>query len=463
MNITPPSGVPPTDLDNQAVEPTAPTRETRPVLPSPSSQSVQLKLSPNMFQLGQVLDLIVAKMDRDNVLLLMQNKIFDKDGQPLKLQFTVPRAPNNEVGQRITAQVTDLKDNLPKLNVIATQKPQVSINNLLVQAQTKQQPLQQLLDGYAQVTNKENINSALPREVNERIQTLWRALPESGQIQRANALKHGIQNSGPFLESQLLKASMTETQFFPATDTKTNLLRIAEAIRHQLHTPSPTQTRGTTTTPSPITQNPAQTNTTAKQPGLPPNVNMAPPQARIDPDIPVPSPRLHASLGNLMGDQILELLLQQTEGSLQRTLAQQLLMLNNDNPRQQLIVELPIRNGQEGVDVFDLRIHPDQEQNAGAEQETEATTWTVMMSFNLDGLGPVRAQVSFANGQVSTNWWAEQADTVDLFKNNIEVLQSRLTHVGAEVSKLNCQHGLPKIQETQANPLYSDSFLDEQT
>ncbi len=85
------------------------------------------------------------------------------------------------------------------------------------------------------------------------------------------------------------------------------------------------------------------------------------------------------------------------------------------------------------------------------------------MSFNLDGLGPVRAQVSFSNGQVSTNWWAEQAETVELFKNNVETLQSRLTHVGAEVNKLDCQQGLPKIQTAQVISSYHDNPLDEKT
>ncbi len=462
MNITPPSGPPPTDLDGQTVEPTVPTRASRPVNPSPSSQSVLLKLQPNLFKLGQVLDLVVAKMDRDNALLLLQNKFFDKDGQPLKLQFTVPRSQASEVGERITARVTQLQDNMPKLSVIATEKPQINLNNLIAQAQMKQQPLQQLLDGYAQVTSKVPANGVLPKEINDRIQTLWRALPESAQIQKANTLKHGIQNAGPFLESQMLKASLNEKAFFPATDTKTNLLRIAEAIRHQLQTPTST-TPSTSSTPSALTQNATQTASATKPPNLPPNVNIAPQQTKVDPDIPAPSVRHPVSMSTLTGDQILEVLLQQTEGSLQRTLTQQLQMLNNETARQQLIVELPIRNDQDGVDVFDLRIYPDQEQGSGAEQENDATSWTVMMSFNLDGLGPVRAQVSFANGQVSTNWWAEQAETVELFKNHIETLQSRLTHVGAEVDKLNCQHGLPKVQEAQIVAPYNDSYLDEQT
>ncbi|VAW92335.1 hypothetical protein MNBD_GAMMA21-1231 [hydrothermal vent metagenome] len=460
MKITPPSGNPPTDFEGQTVEPTSPVKASRPTSPSPS-QSVLLKLSPNLFQLGQILDLVVAKLDRNNALLSLQNKIFDQDGQPLKLQFSVSRTPSNEIGQRITARVSELQDNLPKLSVIATEKPQVSINNLLALAQTRQQPLQQMLDSFAQTTNKENTNSSLPREVNERIQTLWRALPKSSQIQQANNLKYGLQNSGPFLEAHLHKAGTHENHFSPSADTKTNLLRIAEAIRQHIHSTVLTPPNGAAEKNNPAS---TQTGTTAdKPPASTLQQGQALPPQKVDADIPVPPNRHHNSMSNLSGNQILEVLLQQTEGSLQRTLTQQLLMLSNETARQQIVVELPIRNDQNSVDVFDLRIHPDQEQQTGAEQDNESSTWMVMMSFNLDGLGPVRAQVSFSNGQVSTNWWAEQAETVELFKNNIETLQSRLTHVGAEVDKLHCQQGQPKIHTAPVISPYNDNPLDEKT
>ena len=475
MNIKGPTGAIPVDLETHAVEPTAPARESRGTRASPS-QSVLLKLSPNLFQLGQILEVVVAKVERENLLLLLQNKLVDKDGLPIKMQFRVPRTQSAEVGQRLTVQVSELKDSVPKLTVIAVQKAELSIQNLLAQAQTKQQPLQQLLDNLSQLQNRnpktpQTLATPLPKEINDRIQTLWRALPEANQIQQLNALKQGIQHSGPFLESQLLQASLTENRFFPSTDTKTNLLRIAEAIRHQLQQQPATEHKSATSQ-STTSGSLASPSTTATAATIKANANpmagaksgITQTHPPIDPDIPAPPVRQAMAINSLNGEQILELLLQQTEGSLQRALAQQLHMLTTDNPRQPLIVELPIRNGQDGVDVFDLRIHPDQEQHQQAEEgpDSESKTWSVMMSFNLEGLGPVRAQINFAHGKVSTQWWAEQESTVALFKNNVETLQSRLSNVGAEINKLDCLCGKPKTLEAPIKTRYNDAYLDEQ-
>ena len=187
------------------------------------------------------------------------------------------------------------------------------------------------------------------------------------------------------------------------------------------------------------------------------------PAARVDPNIPAPPSRQTQALINMTTNQLLELLTQQTEGSLQRTLTHQLQMLNTDNVRQQLAFELPIKHGNE-VDVFDMRIHPDQDgsqQNASKQERP----WTIMMAFNLEGLGAIRAQISLVNDHISTHWWAEQQQTVDLFQQHMSTLQDRLSHVGLDVDKVQCQCGVPKVSgEDEVKPqkiLYTDINLDE--
>jgi len=463
MDIKGPTGSIPVDNEAVQVEPSAASRQSRNTQSSPS-QSVLLKLSPSLFKLGQVLDVIVTKVEQNALLLMLQNKMTDPDGNPLNIQLRAPRTQPAEVGQRLQVQVTDVKQNIPTLQVMDSQRPALVLADLINQAQAKQQPLQQLLNNLVQVKSTDALLNALPKQVTEHIDTLWRALPEASQLQRPDTMRQAFLHAGPFLESQLLKAEQSNARFFPALDTKTSLLRLAEALRQQNLNPVSRQTN--TTAQMPLTQtNPQllpQGNTLSQHANT--AAKHQPPAARVDPNIPAPPSRQTQTLANMTTNQLLELLTQQTEGSLQRTLTQQLQMLNADNIRQQLAFELPIKHGDE-IDVFDMRIHPDQQgsQQDGAEQERP---WTVMMAFNLEGLGAVRAQISLVNDQISTHWWAEQQQTVDLFQQHMSTLQDRLSHVGLDVDKVKCQCGVPKVsgdaEVVEQKPLYTDINVDEQ-
>jgi len=293
-------------------------------------------------------------------------------------------------------------------------------------------------------------------------------LPEAGQLQRVNNLRQAIQYAGPFLEAQLLGNHQGKTRFFPAMDTKTHLLRLAEALRQYNINVSPREAGSTNQT-----INPAQPLTPSLRENLSAQSATAtttaesknqPAASRVDPNIPAPPTRQTQTLAGMTTNQILELLSQQTEGSLQRTLTQQLQMLTSDSLRQQMVFELPIKHGDD-VDVFDMRIHPDQEGHQ--QQDNEPTRpWTIMMAFNLEGLGPIRAQISLFDDKISTHWWAEQQHTVDLFQQHIQTLQDNLSHVGLDIDKIHCQCGIPKLagshdaQEQQTH--YSDKNLDEQ-
>jgi len=466
MEIKGPTGSVPVDIEPTQVGASTASRESRNAAAAPS-QSVLLKLSPNLFKLGQVLNVIVAKVEQNALLLTVQNKFTDQNGTPLNIQLRAPRAANIEAGQRLQVEVTDLKQNIPSLKVIDSQRPALVLTDLLNQAQIKQQPLQQLLNNLIQVKTSQGLFNALPKEVTEKIDTLWRALPEQSQMQRSNNVKHAIQYAGPFLESQLLKLGLQQNRFFPAMDTKNNLLRLAEALRQQNNISASREAHTHTQTTTPLTQTASTTTTQASQPTsttahtaqAAADNKAIPVPTKVDPNIPTPPAKQSTMLPSMNANQILELLTQQTEGSLQRTLTQQLQMLNADNLRQQLIFELPVKHGN-NVDVFDMRIHPDQQ---GHQQDTDqARPWTIMMAFDLEGLGPIRAQISLFNERISTHWWAEQPNTVELFQLHMEALQNRLSQVGLEVDKVRCQQGVPTVAaKAQQKSLYTDVNLDE--
>jgi len=141
-----------------------------------------------------------------------------------------------------------------------------------------------------------------------------------------------------------------------------------------------------------------------------------------------------------------EHLLQQTEGGLAHISTQQLHSTNHDPQRPLWLLELPGRHDN-GVDVFDLRIQRDGKERHTAEPAHH--TWTVMLAFDLQGPGPVRAQVDLVQDKISSYWWADQASTVELFHQHMEQLQQRISSAGLKVNKLQYQQGIPDTVQTQ--------------
>jgi len=85
-------------------------------------------------------------------------------------------------------------------------------------------------------------------------------------------------------------------------------------------------------------------------------------------------------------------------------------------------MELPIRHGDQ-VDVFDLRIEEEEPHPHG--ENTTSPRWSVRLSFDLAGLGPVHALISLQAESVATRFWVERPETARLFDHWLETLESR--------------------------------------
>lgn len=459
MNIKGPGAPPPIDRDSLAIPATRGSRLTADVTQTPSP-SVQLRLSPSLFTLGQTLDVIVAKIERDAMWLLVQNTLTDAKGQNFQLQLRSPDTLQAQVGQRLTLQVSALRDHIPTLKVLnqlptnptaPTVTPPPSI------------PVRVILDSIAEIRQQTSLYQPLPPAVQKQLDVVWRALPEASQLSKVNSLHQALQYSGAFLESQLLKTQQG-ARLFPAMDLRTNLLRLATALRHTPPSSSPSSPTASTplsSTPPLSTTNqgtaatPSQ-NASLKQPALPTNAH-----DKFDPNQAQPQQRTHTLGKTMMLDQFVEQLLQQTEGALSRILNQQLNMVNPEGHRQTWMMELPVKHQNE-VDMFDIRIEEDQEQTQ--QQDDAQHPWSVMLAFDLAGLGPMRVNITYQQGQISTQWWAERANTVDLFHEHMARLEHRLEHAGITVKNVQCQKGLPDNTAPSKNtttPIYSDVNLDE--
>ena len=474
MEIKGPTAPQPVEVQAPSVRPTAPSNASIPTT-TPQVAANTLQLSPSLFHIGQMLEVVVAKVESHALLLMLQNPILDENGQRINLQLRAPAAYPAQLGQQLTVQVKNIANGIPQLQVLAANAEALNPNTILHAAQQQQRPLPPLYANLAQLQqlqNKQQLD-ALPALVRERIQTFWRSLPDTSQIQKPAGLKQAMSYSGPFLESAMFNMAQGQGHSYPAMDVQTGLLRLASAIRAQLASASPlhnvhaqTSAPSTpgpqppvdTTTANPASQTPATTtNVAGDKPAMAPATSND--TRPFHPEIPQAQARTTASVTTMTTEHLLQQLLRQTEGGLARILTQQLHNLSHDPQRPLWLLELPVRH-ENGVDVFDLRIRRETEEQHAARERAQHT-WTVMLAFDLQGLGPVRAQVNLVQDQISTFWWANQANTVELFHQHLDQLQHRITSAGLKVNKLQCKQGIPDTAQTPQNVPISNVIVDE--
>ena len=104
-------------------------------------------------------------------------------------------------------------------------------------------------------------------------------------------------------------------------------------------------------------------------------------------------------------------------------------------------LDLPLRDGQQFTQV-QMRIQRDQSA-ADDRQAEQAPQWEIRLAFNLEHLGPLQAIARLYKGRVSSEFWAEQPNTLQLVNSELDQLRDRLLTRGLEVGELSCHHGSP--------------------
>lgn len=440
----------------------APNTQTNP----PVINTVQLSSLLALLQEGQQLTVWVAAVADHRLLLQLKDPLIDAQGNRTWVQFRAPLSIPLQVGQRLLVQIVDANPAQPVLKLI---DPLAASRNLQTALQTAVGKQQTPTLFYANITQlnqppADKLLQNLPATVRDQIQMLWRQLPEPAQLNNAQAIKQALRYSGGFLEANLLH-SVETGRTLPALDVRSTLLRLAAALRQHVSNELPTVEPHTTTTGNPNTEPTPRGTFSATT--TTPTASTEPQQAASKesngnkaphPHVPQAYPRETATLLlSKTSALLLEQLYQQTERTLAHLQTLQLHTANNETHRPTWAMELPIRHG-EGVDLFDVRVQPDGKHN---DKEGARSGWTVMLAFDLDGLGPLRVQVSLYNNSISTFWWAEQAPTVTLFQQHMETLKARLATSGLTVDQVRCQTGLT-THETVTKPiLYSNISIDE--
>ncbi|MEH6565515.1 MAG: flagellar hook-length control protein FliK [Halopseudomonas sp.] len=120
-------------------------------------------------------------------------------------------------------------------------------------------------------------------------------------------------------------------------------------------------------------------------------------------------------------------------------------------------LEIPLRDGQQFNHV-QMRIQQDNPP-PNAKQAEPVPQWEVRLAFNLDELGSLQAIARLRKDKVSSEFWAERANTLSLVSNELTELRDRLLAKGLEVGELSCHRGTPPPPRQAVQ----QSWIDEVT
>lgn len=393
-----------------------------PVIDNAAALIATLNLTPpqtlRAWQVGQLLDAFVVAQAGP------QQTVLRVDGQTLTTRMPFPVNP----GQRLTLEVMSASAPITLKIIPSTAAPaQADPSNLLLQALRsalpKQAPLAPLLAELAALAQHKPATplAAPARFILTLSQHLLNSVMTSQSVGTGHGLLQALKNSGLLLEAKLAHAAAPAVE----ADLKAGLVRLRAALLAQ------TEPQNSTL---PTTQNrPATPRATV--PGT--AVHGAPATAVTPVETAPPD---NATLA----------LLRHVEGGLARIQMHQLAALPNEGAAP-LLIDLPIRHG-ERTDVFQLRIDPEQGGTSHARAEP-AQAYSVKLSFDLPGLGPVHASIGLNQHSVSTQLWAEHAATAALLNEHIPTLRDRLAETGLAVQCGECACGCPPATQEYRAPL----------
>lgn len=104
-------------------------------------------------------------------------------------------------------------------------------------------------------------------------------------------------------------------------------------------------------------------------------------------------------------------------------------------------LEIPMRDGNQFNHV-QMRIQRDNPPPTSKHAEP-VPQWEVRLSFNLDELGSLQAIARLRKDKVSSEFWAERANTLSLVSTQLTELRDRLLAKGLDVGDLTCHRGTP--------------------
>ena len=413
---------------------------------SAATQNNLADTPPANWKVEQLIQAVITKITEKQLFL---------DIQGVKSNTVKPALSDLQVGDILKLQIEQLKP-MPQFKIIGLVKATNTnlISQTLHQVAVQNPEITPLLKNISYVANRPALRpSPLPADVNTAVRDLFKQIPAPYNLKTAPQIQAQLQNSGIFIENKIKNQIFTALQNAPVnktnqlhTNIKTDLNldlgaqlhRLASLIRTQL--PPEITTRNT----SVINHN------NVDQSNIPNTYKSAPQQTNR-------APIEQASLQNItQREEAMQTFLRQIESSLTHMQQTQLQSLNDAQPGRPLwLMELPIKDGQD-IDLFELRIT--EEENGQEDGETERI-WNVILKFDFEGLGKIKAQIKMQNDYISAQFFSEKPEVLSLFHENFDFLRTRLNVNGLNVGNIDCARA--NLSNDQ-HPIISKP-LDERT
>ncbi len=137
--------------------------------------------------------------------------------------------------------------------------------------------------------------------------------------------------------------------------------------------------------------------------------------------------------------ELLNKIIAQSEQLLSRIEHSQLQSVRSDfSGALQYLVELPVMH-LGTIDAFELLFSPESDTT---DNKKNKKSWKVTIKFDLPPLKPIFARVSLNNDEITTDFYSNDQQTVDLIESNIDKLNQSLFKAGVKVKSLTGQKGI---------------------
>ncbi|WP_349970500.1 flagellar hook-length control protein FliK [Pseudomonas caspiana] len=318
---------------------------------------------------------------------------------------------------------------------------QLAVTQQLTTQQNRQGSLDVLINALRNLQPPMSASSAAPAPstpLQASIQQLLADLPDIEQMSNPRVVAQAINASGLFMEAKL----MSGLNPMAMPDMKANLMQVIAQLLPGL--PANTSYDAAAASNMLTRTMPGVLRSALGTMGL-----VAPPPLPIH--FPLPS---RAVKGGKEDD--LEILLKFAAAAVSRVQSHQLASLEqtriNADGKQQTTwqLEIPMRNGHEIVpmQVKVQREDTPEKENSKDKDDSEPKEvrdklWKIDLAFDLSPLGALQVQAQLLRGKLSSQLWAERADSAELINSELAYLRERLIAVGLEVGELACSQGVP--------------------
>lgn len=418
---------------------------TGPILPAPAASAPPPADTLSTWRVGQVLAAtVMANPQPGQSELRIGNLLVRAQTGTLELS----------PGQNLRLEVASLKEQpvLKLLSLLQQNPVLLAVRDTL----PRQQPLAPLFSALARLATGSAQSQNAPAPLARLAQEFLNRLPDTQSVATAGGLRQALRDSGLFLETKLVHATTlppgargeTFQRAHLDRDIKANLLRLVSVLKENAANSAPAAGRGAAPGNAPAAPAgaalPAQLATAlaAAAPRAPftaTPVDVGVPLQRGQPPLP-PLTLARVLKGQELTMTPRELQLQ-AEGALARVQLNQLSSLPQERqPGMEWLVELPVRRQQE-TDIWNLRISRDPERDTGRGPADGAAGWSVMLAFDLPGLGPMQTRVNLRGEQISAQFFSQTPGILSLIREHLPMLQARLRQAGLQIDELSCHHG----------------------